>query len=328
MTAINAFNMLDCMDGLAGTIAFVSLAALLGGAAPGQADIAVACPAISAATAAFLLFTSRCAGIAACALQGDAGSTLLGVSLAWVSIRSASILPVLRPLAARSDYRQSRHFGLSDCRSSSSSGRSSGARFAATRHCARRRAFSPSAAQAELQCTGCFHDVRCSPWCWPRSAWRSTPCRYPRRSRCCCCLLPPRRARSMYSRNRCCDSSRIERAVGHSGSRLRIWRPPSLASAAACRACPALDRDRTAIWPIVRVFCCYDRGFCDWFDVINVQFAQRPHRHGSVWATLGCLSQSSLAALRSVGFDLKPQRIRALKGGRDSTLEVSSEELR
>ena len=30
----------------------------------------------------------------------------------------------------------------------------------------------------------------------------------------------------------------------------------------------------------------------------------------------------------TVGFDLKPQRIRALKGGRDSTLEVSSEELR
>ncbi|MGA8709316.1 MAG: MraY family glycosyltransferase [Steroidobacteraceae bacterium] len=89
MTAINAFNMLDGMDGLAGTIAFVSLLAL-GWAAlhSGQADIAAACLVISAATAAFLLFNlpTRRNRRVRC-FMGDAGSTLLGVSLAWVSIR-------------------------------------------------------------------------------------------------------------------------------------------------------------------------------------------------------------------------------------------------
>ncbi len=139
MTAINAFNMLDGMDGLAGTIAFVSLLAL-GWAAlhSGQADIAAACLVISAATAAFLLFNLPSAGIAACVASWE---TLVArcSECRWRGSRfaSASIPPVLRPLAARSDYRQSRHFGLSDCRSSSSSGPSSGARFAASRHCAR-----------------------------------------------------------------------------------------------------------------------------------------------------------------------------------------------
>jgi UDP-GlcNAc:undecaprenyl-phosphate GlcNAc-1-phosphate transferase len=89
MTAINAFNMLDGMDGLAGTVAFVALLALGWSAwTAGQHDLAAVCAVIGAATAAFLLFNlptrrnrrMRC-------FMGDAGSTLLGVSLAWICIR-------------------------------------------------------------------------------------------------------------------------------------------------------------------------------------------------------------------------------------------------
>jgi UDP-GlcNAc:undecaprenyl-phosphate/decaprenyl-phosphate GlcNAc-1-phosphate transferase len=89
MTAINAFNMLDGMDGLAGTVAFVSLLALGWSALHGgQADLAALCAVMAAATAAFLLFNLpvrrnrrvRC-------FMGDAGSTLLGVALAWICIR-------------------------------------------------------------------------------------------------------------------------------------------------------------------------------------------------------------------------------------------------
>jgi UDP-GlcNAc:undecaprenyl-phosphate GlcNAc-1-phosphate transferase len=91
MTAINAFNMLDGMDGLAGTVAFVALLALGWSAySAGQHDLAAVCAVIGAATAAFLLFNlptrrnrrMRC-------FMGDAGSTLLGVSLAWVCIRAS-----------------------------------------------------------------------------------------------------------------------------------------------------------------------------------------------------------------------------------------------
>lgn len=95
MTAINAFNMLDGMDGLAGTVAVVSLLALGWSAEhSGRQDLAAVCAVMGAATAAFLLFNLpvrrnrrvRC-------FMGDAGSTLLGVSLAWICIR------VSQPLA-------------------------------------------------------------------------------------------------------------------------------------------------------------------------------------------------------------------------------------
>jgi UDP-GlcNAc:undecaprenyl-phosphate GlcNAc-1-phosphate transferase len=91
MTAINAFNMLDGMDGLAGTVAFVALLALCWSAwSAGQHDLAAVCAVIGAATAAFLLFNlptrrnrrMRC-------FMGDAGSTLLGASLAWICIRAS-----------------------------------------------------------------------------------------------------------------------------------------------------------------------------------------------------------------------------------------------
>ncbi|HEY6451716.1 MAG TPA: hypothetical protein VIX87_03880 [Steroidobacteraceae bacterium] len=91
MTAINAFNMLDGMDGLAGSVAFVALLALAWAAAHGgQPDLAAVCAVLGAATLAFLMFNlptrrnrrMRC-------FMGDAGSTLLGVALAWVCIRSS-----------------------------------------------------------------------------------------------------------------------------------------------------------------------------------------------------------------------------------------------
>jgi UDP-GlcNAc:undecaprenyl-phosphate/decaprenyl-phosphate GlcNAc-1-phosphate transferase len=91
MTAINALNMLDGMDGLAGTVAFVALLALGWSAMhAGQHDLAAVCAVMASATAAFLMFNLpirrnrrvRC-------FMGDAGSTLLGVSLAWVCIRAS-----------------------------------------------------------------------------------------------------------------------------------------------------------------------------------------------------------------------------------------------
>jgi UDP-GlcNAc:undecaprenyl-phosphate GlcNAc-1-phosphate transferase len=91
MTAINAFNMLDGMDGLAGTVAFVSLMALGWSALnSGQHDLAAVCAVMGAATAAFLLFNlpTRRNRRVRC-FMGDAGSTLLGVSLAWVCIRAS-----------------------------------------------------------------------------------------------------------------------------------------------------------------------------------------------------------------------------------------------
>lgn len=102
MTAINAFNMLDGMDGLAGTVAVVAFAALgwLAGHG-GQPEVAAICAVMGAATCAFLLFNlpirrnrrMRC-------FMGDAGSTLLGVSLAWVCIRvSQAVSPAGAPAA-------------------------------------------------------------------------------------------------------------------------------------------------------------------------------------------------------------------------------------
>jgi UDP-GlcNAc:undecaprenyl-phosphate GlcNAc-1-phosphate transferase len=104
MTAINAFNMLDGMDGLAGTVAFVSLLALGWSALhSGQHDLAAVCAVMGAATAAFLLFNlpTRRNRRVRC-FMGDAGSTLLGVSLAWVCMRASQSAGGSGPAAAGS----------------------------------------------------------------------------------------------------------------------------------------------------------------------------------------------------------------------------------
>lgn len=102
MTAINAFNMLDGMDGLAGTVAFVALVVLGWSAAhSGQHDLAAMCAVVAAATAAFLLFNlpTRRNRRVRC-FMGDAGSTLLGASLAWVCIRISQIAGSGGPVAS------------------------------------------------------------------------------------------------------------------------------------------------------------------------------------------------------------------------------------
>ena len=91
MAAINAFNMLDGLDGLAGGIALVSAGLMLAvfgrSADPGNAYLLAA---LCGAIGGFLLFNMpvqwnrgvRC-------FMGDAGSTLLGFTLAWVTIGSS-----------------------------------------------------------------------------------------------------------------------------------------------------------------------------------------------------------------------------------------------
>jgi UDP-GlcNAc:undecaprenyl-phosphate GlcNAc-1-phosphate transferase len=88
IAAINAFNMLDGMDGLAGTTALTALLAIAflcwsaGQTVPAAVSLVVA-----GAVCAFLLFNlpaafnrrMRC-------FMGDAGSTLLGFTLAWLCI--------------------------------------------------------------------------------------------------------------------------------------------------------------------------------------------------------------------------------------------------
>jgi len=84
--AINAFNMLDGMDGLAGATSLIALIALAWIAWTGGAHIPAAFALVLAASVcAFLIFNLpvrfnrplRC-------FMGDAGSTLLGFSVAWL----------------------------------------------------------------------------------------------------------------------------------------------------------------------------------------------------------------------------------------------------
>jgi UDP-GlcNAc:undecaprenyl-phosphate GlcNAc-1-phosphate transferase len=88
-SAVNAFNMLDGLDGLAGTTAAVAITAL-GYVAWRMGDVGTAsiCAVMFGAICGFLLFNLpvrenrplRC-------FMGDAGSTLLGVAVAWVMVQ-------------------------------------------------------------------------------------------------------------------------------------------------------------------------------------------------------------------------------------------------
>ncbi len=89
IAAINAFNMLDGMDGLAGAMALIALVALtylcLDASLIGAAGVSLV---VAASVCAFLIFNLpthlnrpvRC-------FMGDAGSTLLGFSVAWLCIQ-------------------------------------------------------------------------------------------------------------------------------------------------------------------------------------------------------------------------------------------------
>ena len=89
VAAINAFNMLDGMDGLAGITAivgFIALGCVADGA--GLANSPRLALILTGAVAAFLVFSAplrfndrlRC-------FMGDAGSTFLGLALAWLCLR-------------------------------------------------------------------------------------------------------------------------------------------------------------------------------------------------------------------------------------------------
>ena len=101
IAAINAFNMLDGMDGLAGALAMVAVAALAILANQSGNFVALAFSVvIMSAVAAFLMSNlpmdanrhHRC-------FMGDSGSTLLGLSVAWLCIEvSQGPTPAARPV--------------------------------------------------------------------------------------------------------------------------------------------------------------------------------------------------------------------------------------
>jgi len=101
IAAVNAFNMLDGMDGLAGALAMVALAALAFLASQGGNAIALSISAVlMGAIMAFLLSNLpfefnrnvRC-------FMGDSGSTMLGISVAWICIAvSQGSAPAAKPV--------------------------------------------------------------------------------------------------------------------------------------------------------------------------------------------------------------------------------------
>jgi UDP-GlcNAc:undecaprenyl-phosphate GlcNAc-1-phosphate transferase len=101
IAAINAFNMLDGMDGLAGTTALTALlASAYLAASAGRVMLAAASLVIAGAVCAFLLFNlpTRLNRVVRC-FMGDAGSTLLGFSVAWLCIElSQGSSPVVAPV--------------------------------------------------------------------------------------------------------------------------------------------------------------------------------------------------------------------------------------
>jgi UDP-GlcNAc:undecaprenyl-phosphate/decaprenyl-phosphate GlcNAc-1-phosphate transferase len=89
ISAINAFNMLDGMDGLAGTVALISLLAIAYVSVMNGLPMTLAISLVmTGAVCAFLLFNVpvRSNGVARC-FMGDAGSTLLGFTVAWLCIQ-------------------------------------------------------------------------------------------------------------------------------------------------------------------------------------------------------------------------------------------------
>src|SRR5690606_11323058 len=88
LTAINAFNMIDGSDGLAGIQALVALAFLgFAAVAAGATTYLPILIALTGCVSGFLIFNwpvRRRRKVHA--FMGDAGSTMLGFSLAWISL--------------------------------------------------------------------------------------------------------------------------------------------------------------------------------------------------------------------------------------------------
>lgn len=104
VAAINAFNLLDGVDGLVGCVALTALMVFLSlvPAGPVAANGAVAVV-LAACVAGFLVFNIPVPwdNSAYKCFMGDAGSTMLGFSLAWLMIGSSQGLrPLLEPVTA------------------------------------------------------------------------------------------------------------------------------------------------------------------------------------------------------------------------------------
>lgn len=99
---INAFNMTDGVDGLAGGLAFLIFGAMAVLAYRESADIALQLMSFSAALFGFLLFNSRFFGRARAAIfMGDAGTLFLGFAIGWYLISlSQGANAVITPVAA------------------------------------------------------------------------------------------------------------------------------------------------------------------------------------------------------------------------------------
>ncbi len=83
---INAYNLIDGVDGLAGSLALVALLAIsvVGGYAAPSTAIAMTC---AAAVGGFLIFNFPVIRNRPLrAFMGDAGSTLLGFTIVWITI--------------------------------------------------------------------------------------------------------------------------------------------------------------------------------------------------------------------------------------------------
>ncbi len=90
---VNAFNMIDGVDGLAGGVATVMLAGLaLAAALAGEYAYTQIALVIAAATLGFLVFNLRTPWRASASVfLGDAGSLFLGLAIAWLAIAIATL---------------------------------------------------------------------------------------------------------------------------------------------------------------------------------------------------------------------------------------------
>lgn len=93
---INAMNLLDGLDGLAGGVALIGFVSLgVTGAMTGDEVLLMLCAVGAAAAAGFLVFNVHPASI----FMGDTGSTLLGFLMAMAGLRSVTAAPSLGVLA-------------------------------------------------------------------------------------------------------------------------------------------------------------------------------------------------------------------------------------
>jgi len=86
LTMINAYNLIDGVDGLAGSLGLVALLAVATAAGPGH-NAAAAALTVTAAIVGFLMFNFPTKwNRKVRSFMGDAGSTLLGFTIVWITL--------------------------------------------------------------------------------------------------------------------------------------------------------------------------------------------------------------------------------------------------